>query len=473
MLKKTDPDIIQGYLEDSSALKNGKADCVLIPENESEIVEIVKQASKNIIPTTLSAGKTGTTGGCIPFKGQILSLEKLNKIIKISPSKKTAVCQPGITIENLEKSLDKFDLAYPPDPTEKTAFLGGTVATNASGARSFRFGPTRNWINRLRIVLSTGEILNLSRGKKQQREQELLKIIRKSTHYKMPQVKNAAGYFIKPDMDLIDLFIGSEGTLGIITEIEIKLLPKNKDIFECAAFFTSKEDALNFAQEAKTKKPLSLEYFDAHSLEHLRPKFSKIPPSAQAAVMFEQDVTSTSLSDQKDIEEYAKLLEKFNCPLDNVWFAETEKERENLRLLRHALPEICNEIFKRSNQTKISTDIAVPEKYNIEMVNYYDEILIPSQLDYLYFGHIGDNHIHVNIFPKNEKERKTAKDIYMQFIKKAVSLGGTISAEHGIGKIKTEYLKIMYGEKIIEEMKMIKKILDPAYILNLGNIFQA
>lgn len=468
MLKKTDPDIIQSYLEDSSALKDGKAECVLIPENEEEIIKILKEASKNKIPTTLSAGKTGTTGGCIPFKGQILSLEKLDKIIKIDPSKKIAVCQPGITIETLEKALAEKgrkqgqELMYPPDPTEKTAFLGGTVATNASGARSLRFGPTRNWINRLRVVLSTGEVLELKRGDcfAGARNDAFKKI---SVSYKMPDVKNAAGYYIKPNMELIDLFIGSEGTLGVITEIEIKLIDKIKDIFECIAFFNSKKDALACVQEIKkTQSPLSLEYFDANSLLKLKEKFPKIPSNTKAAIMFE---------DNNPLEEYAELLEKFNCPIDQAWFAGNESERENLRLFRHALPEICNEIFKRTGQAKISTDIAVPENYNVEMINYYDEILIPSQLDYLYFGHIGDNHVHVNIFPKNEAERKKAKDIYMQFIKKAVALGGTISAEHGIGKIKTEYLKIMYGEKAIEEMKAVKKVFDPAWILNIGNIF--
>src|SRR3989339_975030 len=190
MLKKTDQDIIKGYLEDSSNLTGGYADGLYIPENEEEVREVLLECNSRKTALTISAGQTGTTGGCIPFGGWILSTQKLNRIITLNVKENYAIVQPGVTLEEIEAAVKKEQLLYPPDPTEKKAMLGGNVATNASGGRGYRFGSTRDWIRRLKVVLPSGEMLDLKRGG--------IKPSFAIPNYKMPATKNAAGYFSRP-----------------------------------------------------------------------------------------------------------------------------------------------------------------------------------------------------------------------------------------------------------------------------------
>jgi len=477
VLKKTDQDIIKGYLEDSSNLSGGYSDGVYIPENEEEISEALAECNSKKIPLTISGGETGTTGGCIPFGGWILTTNKLKKIIDINKGEKFAIVQPGVTLEEIEATVKKEGLLYPPDPTEKTATIGGTVSTNASGGRGYRFGSTRNWIRRIKVVLPSGEALNLKRGEITADRNNILHLPSYSLNipkYPMPQVKNAAGYFSKPGMDLIDIFIGQEGTLGVISEIEIALTPALSETFDIVAFFPKEELAVDFVLEAKKKRDATVnffEYFDENTLQMLKPTYSHIPEGAKAAVYVEQEVTPEN--EKTYLDEWAKLLEKFRASLDNCWLGMDLAQKEELVNFRHAIPEHINELFKEHKLIKMATDIAVPTEHFKEMYNYYAQSLAPSpqSLFHIKFGHIGENHLHVNLLPKNNEEKATAKELIMKFVRKALSLGGTISAEHGVGKIKRDYLKEMYGETGINEMLRVKKTFDPNRILNPGNIF--
>lgn len=480
MLKKSDPDVIQSYLEDNSGLTGGHAEFVAIPESESEISDFLKSSNS---PVTPSAGGTGVTGARIPFGGAALSLEKLNKIIEIKKEPDGggyAVLQPGVILENLELALDKEGLLYPPDPTEKTAFIGGNVATNASGGRGFKYGTTRDYIRRLRIVLSTGEVLDIKRGKIFADGKFEIELPERGwtcfpiPKYVMPKVKNAAGYYSKRGMDFIDLFIGQEGTLGVVVEIEVRLLQKPEGTFDYIAFFSRDEDALRFASEArKTRakgvKAASLEYLDFNSLEFICEKYSNIPKDARAAIFFEQEVTAET--EGLLMESWSELLEKHHASLENVWFATDEKKKKEFYDLRHSIPEKVNEIIKRTGFSKVGTDLAVPYENFKEMMRFYRQKLEPSGIKYIIFGHIGESHMHVNILPKSKEEFEKAKLIYVELVKKALSLGGTVSAEHGIGKLKHRYLEMMYGKEGLLEMAALKKALDPKCILGLGNIF--
>ncbi|MFC1508053.1 FAD-binding oxidoreductase [Candidatus Omnitrophota bacterium] len=194
-----------------------------------------------------------------------------------------------------------------------------------------------------------------------------------------------------------------------------------------------------------------------------------MPLSSEAMVYFEQDF---KLEDEDFLtENWMKMLEKNNALMESSYFADSDKEREKLTDLRHALPEMINEIVKRNKLPKVGTDIAVPDKGFPEMFEFYKEKLALSKIDYVIFGHIGENHLHVNMLPKKEDEFKKSRSVYMDFVKKAVSLGGTVSAEHGIGKLKHSFLEAMYGKNNIQEMAMLKKSLDPQCILGLDNIF--
>src|SRR3989339_172575 len=244
MLKKTDQDIIKGYLEDSSNLTGGYADGLYIPENEEEVREVLLECNSRKTALTISAGQTGTTGGCIPFGGWVLSTQKLDRIVDLNIKDRSAVVQPGVTLEQLEAAVAKVGLLYPPDPTEKKATIGGNVSTNASGGRCFRFGATRSWVRRIKLALPGGAGLNLKRGLLKadlKNEFALPFFTTRIPDYRMPATKNAAGYFSSPGMDLVDLFIGSEGTLGIITEIELSLLPAFEETFDLVAFFSGED----------------------------------------------------------------------------------------------------------------------------------------------------------------------------------------------------------------------------------------
>ncbi len=284
LLSRSDrPDIVEKYLTDESVILKGNAESVVFPETETQVADLLKDANLRKTPVTVSGAGTGITGSRVPFGGVVLSTEHLTKIINhnsqplalfkdpgtgmdyelcIAKGDHYAIAPPGISIENLQKAVEREGLFYPIDPTEKTAFLGGTVATNASGAKTFHYGPTRNWIRRVRVVLSNGDVLDIRRGEiisDDRNEFEVTlssgetKLLR-APSYRMPDVKNAAGYFAAQKMDLIDLFIGCEGTLGVFTEIEISLVDRPERIFECLAFFPTMKDAISFCDEAREIK---------------------------------------------------------------------------------------------------------------------------------------------------------------------------------------------------------------------------
>ena len=489
MLIKKDPDIIKSYLEDSSNIKGGAADEIVIPENAVELANFLKDADSKKVPVTISGGGTGTTGSRVPFGGKVLSLGKFNRIINLSVENGCALVQAGVLVEDLKNAAEKNGLFYTFHPTERTAFVGGTVATNASGARSFKYGPTRKYIRRLKMILASGEELEMRRGEN---------IITGSGHrlklasgrvieipipsYKMPNVKNSAGYFAKEGMDLIDLFIGQEGTLSVITEIELGFVKKPAGILSAFVFFKTEKDAWEFAKEARNLsrsrrvsargcgiEALAIEYFDKNALSLLRETAPNVPTDSGAAIFFEQEINESG--EDKILEEWQRLILAHNSSMDDTWVAMNAKEIDRFAEFRHHIPDAINEIVRRSSFQKLSTDIAVPHDKFLEMMHFYVDAFKKEPIRHVIFGHIGECHVHVNLLPTSEKEKKCAENICLLFIEKGVRLGGTVSAEHGIGKTKRKYLEIMYGRQGIIEMARIKKAFDPNCILGLDNIF--
>ena len=383
--------------------------------------------------------------------------------------------EPAVLIEQLKKSCEEKNLFYTYDPTEQTAFVGGTIATNASGARSFRYGPTRKYVKRLTVVLADGSCLSLQRGDIMAKGRVMeFEAGRKHYRvglpsYKMPQTKNSAGYYIKNDMDLVDLFVGQEGTLCVIKEAELLLLDKPKGFFSCFTFFAAKCQAWDFAKTARGASVLSIEYFDDNCLGLLRKKYGNVPGMAKAAVFFEDEITK---NEDIILEKWEKLLSKHGISLDDTWVAMNEKTRREFLEKRHFIPEQMSEMTKGSGLPKVSTDLAVPCGKNEVMLQFYADNLRKSGLRYFIFGHIGDAHLHVNMLPSGKTDYDKARKLQLEFVKKSVSLGGTVSAEHGIGKSKRGFLKLLYGEKGIREMFEVKKTLDPNLILGRGNIFK-
>ncbi|PYS72557.1 MAG: FAD-binding oxidoreductase [Acidobacteria bacterium] len=486
MLIKSSPDEIQSFLSDASYMRDGRAERVVIPESVEEVSDILASANLNRQPVTISGAGTGTVGGRVAFGGIVLATDRLNQIKNVTGQSATA--EAGVTLSDFQQAVDREGLLYPPDPTERGCFLGGNVATNASGSRTFKYGPTRSYINWLKIVLADGDVLELRRGELRA-EKGRIKVQLSSGKtiqttlptYQLPQTrKNASGYFVAPDMDVIDLFIGSEGTLGVVVEIEARLLPKPKGLLSGVVFFESEADVLAFVANARmrslenraTKKvgldARALEFFDSESLNFLRQKYPNVPETAVAAVFFEQETAPENEDSLMD--EWMALLEDHKA-MSNSWFATNEQDQAQLREFRHQLPVLMNEWFARYAQRKVSTDMAVPDEAFPGMFRIYQETLRASGLRYTIFGHIGDNHVHVNILPRNDEEGTRARELYVKFLRHAASVGGTLSAEHGVGKLKRDYLKLFYSEEQLHQMARLKLAFDPNGILGRGNIF--
>jgi len=270
-------------------------------------------------------------------------------------------------------------------------------------------------------------------------------------------------------MDAVDLFIGSEGTLGVICEIETRLLPKPEGLLSGVVFFADEADVLALVAEARARAdPRALEFFDQESLNFLREKYPAIPANAVGAIFFEQETNSAD--EELVLNDWMTMLDQHHAFPDS-WFATSEQDQARLREFRHQLPVLMNEWFARYNQRKVSTDMAVPDEAFPGLFRLYRETLRASGLRYTIFGHIGDNHVHVNILPRDDTEGARARDIYVEFLKYAASVGGTLSAEHGVGKLKRDYLHLFYTGEELRAMAALKKVLDPNGILGRGNIF--
>jgi D-lactate dehydrogenase (cytochrome) len=298
----------------------------------------------------------------------------------------------------------------------------------------------------------------------------------KRPEYGMPDTsKHNAGYFSEAGMDLIDLFIGSEGTLGIIAEADLMLIPLPSAIISCLVYFRSVEELFLFVRLLKDPangiSTRAIEFFDRHSLEFLAAKYPEIPGDSEGAIFFEQETTAEL--EENNLDTLFGLMESCNAMTDLSWMALDRDEQERLREFRHTLPLLVNEWLSRQHESKISTDMAVPDSRFRELFDFYRTSCEQQGFVYIIFGHIGDAHVHLNILPRNREEFVQAKALYRTFVGKALELGGTISAEHGIGKLKAEYLVGMYQESGIREMVRVKKCLDPLLVLNRGNLIPA
>jgi len=489
MIIRHDQEFIGQYLTDTSNVSSGKAKAVYLPDNEQDVCEIMKKSQKEGVPVTISGGGTGNTAGRVPDGGIIISTEKLNRIYPEDSCNKKALiyAEAGVVIKDLKTESEKRGLFYTYDPTEQTAFLGGTIATNASGARSFKYGSTRSSVDSLKLVLADGEILGLKRGEIKADKNYLVIPSSKKDYkiklpsYKMPETKNSAGYYIKPCMDAVDLFIGQEGTLAFILEAGISMNTAPEDIISCYIYFEEEELAVQFARYIAVQSfadrsaggtginAMSIEYLDKNCVDFLKGEVRGVPAYANACIFFEQDINKKDESALLDA--YSKAAEKFGAKIDDSWIAFNDDDRQTLLAVRHKVPEHMGNLARSNGYPKVSTDLAVPEKYFYEMMNDYKAILAGIGMQSFIFGHIGDCHMHVNIIPTDKSEFEEAKRIAFSLVKQAVDYGGTVSAEHGIGKTRKEYLKLMYGEEGINGMRSVKEALDPKMILCRGNVF--
>ncbi|MHA2142017.1 MAG: FAD-binding oxidoreductase [Candidatus Thorarchaeota archaeon] len=508
------------YLDDESHSFDGKAERIYFPTTVDQVAAVLKEAFEAGTPVTIQGGRTGLTGGAVPLGGIILNLEKMAELLYMDYSTEDGLYsiagQGGVLLEDLvgavnsksldaikgkgtpdqQKALERYlsesdTFTFPIDPTEMSAWLGGLVACNASGARTLKFGAIRDWVCRIQVVLMNGNILDIERGKvfAQAGKFEIVlsdgnTVEVRIPSYKMPETKNAAGLFSKPDMDLIDLFIGSEGILGVITEVELGLNKMPKDIMTVMAYFKSEEDAVNFVYDIRapdTPVPMNfLEYFGPNALEMIKEKAASsgitVPAmgdDTKAIVFFEFSYTDETMEDM--VMGLEEILNRHNTSSESSWAGMDRSELAKMKTVRHFVPETVNATIAMRKAEfhevhKIGTDMAVPDDALRDYLKYYRETLETQGLEYVIFGHIGNNHLHVNMLPRNNEEVHQGMDNYMTFAKRAVELGGTVAAEHGIGKLKRAFLEAMYGDNGIKEMQAVKRSLDSKWLLNRGNM---
>ncbi len=503
------------YLKDESRTV-GHAQSISFPKSESDVIAQLSDCSRQNIPVTIQGARTGLAAAAVPFGGHILNLSMMKQVLALRQENGQffLTVEPGLTLLECNQMLSNRRLAtaafsaaslaaldemegksyfFAPDPTETTCTIGGMAACNASGARSFLYGPTRNHITALRVVLANGETLSLRRGQAVARHRKLHLTTEQGTNYalslpqyRMPNTKNASGYYIKDNLDAIDLFLGSDGTLGVITALELKLTLLPASIFGISFFFAAEETALRFADTVRHQMPglASVEYFDEAALSLLRRQketgtaFSALPAIAKEDLccVYLELHSDTPEENMEKMKRLGQWMEYCGGDQSRTWVARNESDLSLLHFFRHAVPESANQIIdERKKQypliTKLGADMSVPDDRLFDVVHLYRTTLASAQLESATWGHLGNNHLHVNILPRNEDDYRAGKALYLQWAKAVSAMGGAVSAEHGVGKIKAPFLSLMYGPDAIEEMRQLKLTLDPQSILGNGNLF--
>ena len=459
----TDPSVIEGYLTDASNVQ-GHADGLVRPSSTEEVAAIVAHCQQHGIPLTVSAGRTSTTAASVPFGGWILSMERMTDILDIGHD--TATAQGGIFLGAFQTEIEATGRFFPPDPTSRhEATLGAAIACNASGARSFRYGPTRPWVQALTVVLPSGEVLRIERGDAVPADWPV-------PQWAEPKVKTAAGY--APSADAVDVFIGQEGTLGIITEATVRLTDLPGDVMGVLAYFPTRQTLLDFVATARDAaradrsgalSPRCLEYYDANCLALARDRVGGVPDDAVCALFCEQEVVP-DVGEEGHMERWWEALTDAGALADDTLIATDGPTRQTLLSLRHAIPAGVNEEVIANGMPKVGTDLAVPDAALAELMDAYEA----APMRHVLFGHIGDNHLHLNLLPKTPEELERARAYYTELVGHALALGGTVSAEHGIGKLKVDYLSKMVGPQVLTEFRALKARLDPAWILGRGTL---
>jgi len=508
-IRELEPD--SPYLIDESKIR-GHGVRLLVPDTEADVIAAVRDAADHGIPLTVSGMRTGVCAGCVPEGGDVLTTEKMTAVTGVGRDGRGWFLriQPGITVRQLNDFIRKKGYAqvvdvtpnaaaaltaemktyfYPVDPTELNSSLGGNIATNASGPRTFKYGPTRDWVRRVRVVLSDGSTVDLTRGQVRAQNRTLnlptsagLRTVHLPTYTYNRQVKNTTGMLTEDGMDAVDLFIGSEGIFGVITEADVYLAEAHP-LMSNILFFPGDRDAYAFAAEFRRCGISSefLEFFDSGSLNLIRasrldnPRFTEMPdlPDYAGSALFFDLPYGPHLTD--DYAQLAPLIAAHSGSLDRSWCGHELRDRERFFAFRHAVPQSIFDYVARLKGAspgihKMGTDMSVPLDRLDEMMDDYDEVLKRYGLEYVIFGHIGNGHPHVEIILKDLDELNRAKQAYTELAQRAIALGGSPSAEHGIGKLKTDYVRLMYGDAGVAEIRRAKSELDPQWILSPGNM---
>ena len=468
-------------LQDESNLSGAWCETAVWPENTEEAREFISDCSNRGIQLTVSGGLTGITGGALPAGGSVISASALKNIRLLDNGNITAGA--GVTIEELNSFIkaNTDGFFYPPDTTEETASVGGTIATNASGAGSFLYGATRKWVEGLKILLPGGKLLSIKRGEYMFNyrtcSHPLLGTIHLPALLREQPPKNAAGYYIRPDMDLIDLFIGSEGTLGFIVEAELKLAPEPMYVIDLAVFPDNQESFWElYGVLLHAREPLrirALEIRDDRCMDFLRshPGELPLPPENALFCLLLRAEADSDEHLEETLMTLDEILVSSNSSPETAWGGFEPSERKRIKDFRHALPEAVNHCIAESRRKypsihKFGSDGAVKLPRFEEYFARVTGILEERGLPFVIFGHAGQGHIHANAMPQDPRQMLQAEEAMREIATYAVEMGGTVSAEHGLGKLKRDYLNLMYSEDEVKGMEAIRRAIDPDQLMN-------
>jgi glycolate oxidase len=436
----TSPEDLICYGFDASRIEVSPS-AVVWPKSTEDVVRVMKYAHEHNIPVVPRGAGTGLTAGAVASKGaMILSFEKMKKTLEVDPGDLYVLCEPGVINGKLQRELEWMGLFYPPDPASMDfCTIGGNVAENAGGPRGLKYGVTRDYVMEIEAVLPDGEVITTG----------------------VRTAKGVVGY------DLTRLLTGSEGTLSIFTKIRLKVLPLPEEVITLLAIFSDLEASGNAVTNIISSKiiPRTLEFMDHEaiaSVECYKPV--GLPESAEAVLLIELDGHPATIT--KEAEKVADICQQLG---GEIRMAEDDLARSQLWASRRAISPALYQI----KPTKINEDIVIPRSKLTEMLNRLKKLSEESGIRIVNFGHAGDGNIHVNIMVDRtiQEEYEKGLGLVKKLFKETLSLGGTISGEHGVGLTKLEYIGMELSAKEMEIMKSIKKVFDPGNILNPGKIF--
>ncbi len=430
------------YGFDGTAALSGEAACVVFPHTVEEVAQLVRYAAAHRVPIVSRGSGTGLSGGSIPVSdGIVLCLVQMDRILELDARNLTLHAESGAITQKIAETADTAGLLYPPDPgSMRISTIGGNVAENSGGLRGLKYGITRDYVMGLEVVLASGEIVTL--GNK--------------------CVKDVAGYSMK------DIFIGSEGTLGIITKVLLQLVPKPAAKKTLLATFAKMSDAADTVSAIIADKiiPCTLEFLDRVTIRCVE-DFAKVglPLDAEAILLMETD------GHLAVVEEEAEKMETIarRCGAVSVVLAKDADEAARLATARRS----AFSALARVSPTTILEDATVPRSELTKMINFIQEVGARHRLRIGTFGHMGDGNLHPTFLTdeKNHAEMERVEIAMNEIFDFAISLGGTITGEHGVGLAKKKFLPRAIGDASLGLMRQLKKSLDPQGILNPGKIF--
>jgi glycolate oxidase len=430
------------YSYDATAQYQALPEAVVSPRSTNEVVEIVRLCNSQKIPIVPRGSGTNLAAGTVPTSGGIVLLFKnMNRILELDEGNLTITVQPGVITKELIEYVEGFGLFYPPDPSSmKISTIGGNINENSGGLRGLKYGVTRDYVCGLVVVLPNGDIVKTG-GK---------------------LAKDVAGY------DLTSLFVGSEGTLGIITEATLSLVPLPEYKETMIAYYDSLEQAAETVSRIIASKiiPTTLEFMDQATIEVVE-DFAKIglPTDVEAILLIEQDGPESIVQlEMKKMEQICK-----ENMARNVILATNQEDAEQLRTARRA----ALSALARKSPTTILEDATVPRSKIAEMVREIRKIASKYDLKICTFGHAGDGNLHPTCLTdaRNHEEIERVEQAFAEIFQASIRLGGTITGEHGVGEMKAPYLEWKLGREGIEVMRKIKDSMDPYHLFNPGKIF--